>query len=45
MTYKTWRNVASKNGPHSVLHVVQESVVRVFSESVQVARRQFGADH
>jgi len=42
--YIRW-HIPGKHGPHSVLHVVQERVVRVLSESVQVACRQFGADH
>lgn len=41
--YVDCRNVSGKDGPHSVVHVVKESVVRVLSKAVEVARRQFRA--
>lgn len=41
--YLNCRIVTSENRPHSVVHVVQKTIVCVFSKSVNILRRQSSA--
>jgi hypothetical protein len=38
------RNVSRENWPHPVVHIVKECVVGVFTQSVKILGRQFGAE-
>ncbi len=38
--YVDWRNISGKDGPHPIIHIMLEPIVRVFSKSIQIIGRQ-----